>query len=388
MTRLFEVPAIVLGGGINGLGMVRNLGKSGVPVFCVCKTVDPAFFSRYCLKRFLIHSFEEDALRRFLREFSKKETARPVVFSTDDIGTLALSRLQGDIKDDFELVVPRKEAAERLIIKRKFYEFLAENDIPHPQVVIPSDVNDLKRVKKELGYPVFVRPSLSPIFNTLFHKKGFLAYSENELIRFCDLTRKNNIDVIFQEIIQGPDSGIYGIAGYFDKRSRPVALFAYHRLRGWPPVFGNNSLIESVALSTIQSAKETATKCLSQLGYHGVMEAEFKLDPRDNRFKMLEINARSWWQNSFPTKCGLNIIFKAYLDAIGEHSEYSESYLTGLKWINFLTDLPSSILTNEIATKTWVHSLRMIRDEAFFDPRDPIPPMTTPICQISKLLLR
>jgi len=388
VTSRFEVPAIILGGGINGLGLVRNLGKSGVPVFCVCRTVDPVFFSKYCLKRFLIQSFEEDPLRRFLREFSRKETVRPVVFSTDDIGTLALSRLQSDIRDDFELIVPRKEVAERIIIKRKFYEFLAVNDIPHPQVVMPSNFEDLKRVKKELGYPVFVRPSLSPIFNRLFHKKGFLAYSESELIRFFDLTRKQNIDVIFQEIIQGSDNRIYGISGYFDKRSKPMALFAYHRLRGWPPVFGNNSLIESVALPTIQSAKETATKCLSRLGYHGVMEAEFKLDPRDNRFKMLEINARSWWQNSFPTKCGLNIIFKAYLDAIGEHGEYGESYLIGLKWINILNDLPSSILTSEMATKTWVHSLRMIRDEAFFDPRDPIPPMTTLMCQISKLLLR
>ena len=103
------------------------------------------------------------------------------------------------------------------------------------------------------------------------------------------------------------------------------------------------------------------------------MESEFKLDPRDNEFKLIEINARSWWQNYLPTKCGLNIILKAYLDAIGEEVEYSEEYITGIKWINFFNDIRSSISSLDILRKDWINSYKNVRDWALFDIHDPLP---------------
>ena len=41
---------------------------------------------------------------------------------------------------------------------------------------------------------------------------------------------------------------------------------------------------------------------LKKIQFNGLFDAEFKKDPRDGNFKLIEINARSWWQNSFPTK--------------------------------------------------------------------------------------
>jgi predicted ATP-grasp superfamily ATP-dependent carboligase len=132
--------------------------------------------------------------------------------------------------------------------------------------------------------------------------------------------------------------------------------------------------MESIPISGVTSIKETAETYLHQLGYHGIMEAEFKRDPRDGIFKLLEINARSWWQNSFPAKCGINIVFISYLDAIGEEIEYTEDYEAGIKWIYFLNDLRSSIKTsNNMTIKEWASSLHGIKDWAYFSADDPIP---------------
>lgn len=43
MTR-YRNPAIVFGGGVNGLDLVRNLGRNGVDVYCVVDKTDIAFF--------------------------------------------------------------------------------------------------------------------------------------------------------------------------------------------------------------------------------------------------------------------------------------------------------------------------------------------------------
>ena len=384
----FRFPAIVFGGGITGLGIVGNLGRVGVDVYCVVGGVDAVVFSKYCRKHFLIPNFvkRKDLIKSFLNQFSKKHTTPAVVFPTDDLGTLVLSDLQDELKHDYYFIVPERGVAEKLVLKTNFYESLDKNKIPHPRVIIPTCLDDLKAASKELEYPIFVRPSISQYFSELFRKKGFVANSEAELCKYYRLFSKQNIEILFQEIIPGSDKYIFGIAGAFNKKSKPMALFAYHRLRGWPLMFGNNSLIESVAISRLPDLKEIVTEYLENIGYYGIMEAEFKQDPRNGKFKFLEINARSWWQNSFPTKCGLNIILKAYLDAIGEKVEYSEKYALNVKWIDFLSDIRSSIMSKEIVKNSWARSLRGIRDWANLDINDPFPYAARLLCEIRKLV--
>ena len=41
-------PAVVIGGTENGLGVIRNLGRNGVDVYCVLDDKDVAFYSKYC----------------------------------------------------------------------------------------------------------------------------------------------------------------------------------------------------------------------------------------------------------------------------------------------------------------------------------------------------
>jgi predicted ATP-grasp superfamily ATP-dependent carboligase len=371
----FRIPAIVFGGGINGLGIARNLAKEGIEVQCVVEGIDTLVFSKFCRKHFIIPNFRErkDLTKRFFQGFSKENTTRAVVFATDDISTLLLSGLQHEIKDDYYFVVPRLTVAEKLVNKGKFYESLIENKVAHPRVIIPSCIDDVKRESNGLQYPIYIRPSISPDFDKAFRKKGFIANSATELVKYYNLASKHNVDVIFQEIIPGSDKRIYCIAGFFNRESMPLALFAYHRLRGWPNMFGNGSLIESVAISKHPFLKETVIRYLSAILYSGLMDAEFKLDARDGKFKLLEINTRSWWQNSFPTKCGLNIILRAYLDAIGEKAEYSENYATGIRWINLRDDIRSSTLSRAMIRKGWIGSFKRVRDWAFFDIHDPIP---------------
>lgn len=98
---------------------------------------------------------------------------------------------------------------------------------------------------------------------------------------------------MIQEFIPGPASHEYGINAYFDEKNNPRGLLAYRRVRAFPHDFGYGSLIESVALSLIPET-ETGIKYLHELGYHGLADAEFKLDSRDGKFKFLEVNPRVW----------------------------------------------------------------------------------------------
>jgi len=378
----YRNPAIVFGGGINGLGLVRNLGRNGVDVYCVVDKIDTAIYSRYCKKYFIVPHIQEekDILSSFLNKLGKKLTDYALLFSTTDLFCLHLSDLKDELEGTYHVLLPDAEVVRTLVNKREFYQSLSNHKIPCPTTYFPKSIEDVKKISKEIKYPIFIRPSVSQIFGRVFHKKGFLANSSKELMNYYLLSSKFKIDTILQEVISGPAKNIYGVNGYFDRKSLPKALFAYRRLRGWPPMFGNSSLMESIPIPDVTSIKETTETYLHQLGYHGIMDAEFKRDAQHGIFKLLEINARSWWQNSFPTKCGINIAFISYLDAIGKETEYTEDYTVGIKWIHFLNDLRSSIKTsNNMTIKEWISSLHGIKDWAYFSTDDPFPWITNPL---------
>jgi D-aspartate ligase len=229
---------------------------------------------------------------------------------------------------------------------------------------------------------------MSQTFWQLFRKKGFVANSEDELMKYYLLASNHKINVMFQEVIPGlAAKNIFGVEGYFDKNCDPKALFAHCRLRGWPPMFGNTCLRESIPISEVTAPCEVTKNYLSRLGYHGLMEAEWKKDPRNGVFKLLEINARQSMQNSLPTRCGINLVLMAYLDTIGEKLRYADNYEKGIRWIDFVNDLQSVISTNT-AIKDWLVSLKDVREWSSFATDDVKPWITSSVNTIKIMIWR
>jgi len=159
------------------------------------------------------------------------------------------------------------------------------------------------------------------------------------------LAQKYKIDVVIQEIVQGPFENHYAIDGYFDKNSKPVILFVKHLL--WAPtLFDNSNGGVSIPISEVPEMIDVIVKYLTSISYCGLFNALFKRDSRDNISKFLEVNARSWWTNSFPSACGVNIILTAYLEAVGKEVEPLKKYESGMYNIYLLRDLATILSKN------------------------------------------
>ena len=375
---------------MNGLGVIRNLGRNGVDVYCVVNKKDEAIYSRFCKKYYTIPNIQKSKsiLRRFL--VNKKLNNCAVLFPTSDLYSLHLSELKEELEGNYYLPLSSHEIVRTLVDKREFYRSLSECGVPHPITYIPEDTEDVRRISNEIKYPVFIKPSMSQQFSNIFRRKGFVAKSAEELMHYYLLALNHKLEVIFQEVIPGlAAKNIYGIEGYFDKNHDPKAFFAHCRLRGWPPVFGNTCLRESISISDVIVPHTITKNYLQHLKYHGLIEAEWKMDPRNGVFKLLEINARQSMQNSLPARCGINLSLIAYLDSIGKEIEYTEDYETGIKWAFLFDDLRSTIKTSKNMTiKEWVSSLHGIKEWAYFSADDPVPWIINPLFNFSSLLRR
>ncbi|MEX2375127.1 MAG: hypothetical protein WD942_06005, partial [Dehalococcoidia bacterium] len=139
--------------------------------------------------------------------------------------------------------------------------------------------------------------------------------------------------VIAQEYVPGPPSNHYFIDGFIDRTGRVRALLARQRLRMYPPLFGNSTCMKSVALAEAQAAADSVTRLLSAVHYRGMFSAEFKRDPRDGEFKILEVNARAWWYVDFAARCGVDVTSMAYRDALGDEVPEVHDYDVGRRLV-------------------------------------------------------
>jgi len=373
----YENPVVVLGGGLTGLGVERNLGRNGIKVYLALEKKDMAMHSKYCSKYFIIPKIcrHKEKLKAFLDTFAHRHDHPVVVFPTSDISALNLSSMREDGENNnCYFSIPPKDALEILVEKKRFYKSLVSNGVPHPTTLF--DIHEIRERSQEISYPVFLKPSVSQTFHEVFRKKGFVAATEKELLRYLDLAKNSKIDIMIQEIVPGPPTNHVFIDGYIDRNSNLKAIFARRRLRMWPLSFGNSTVCESIPISEATIMKGILVGYLHSIGYTGIFSAEFKRDERSNLCKLLEINARSWWYNSFPTRCGVNIVLMAYLDAIGKDLGCIDDYETSVKLIYLIDDLKASmtLLTKrKFNPREWASCLIGKRDWALFAKDDPRP---------------
>jgi predicted ATP-grasp superfamily ATP-dependent carboligase len=107
----------------------------------------------------------------------------------------------------------------------------------------------------------------------------------------------------------------------------------------FPAEFGNSTLSVTIPLEEVGEAVESLRRLFEGLGYVGLFDAEFKHDHRDGRFKVLEVNARPWWQLELAGACGLDVTHMAYRDALGLPLEPAHGYRLGRVWVHPLRDL-------------------------------------------------
>ena len=102
---------------------------------------------------------------------------------------------------------------------------------------------------------------------------------------------------------------------------------------------------------------------------------EFKQDPRDGQFKLLDVNARTWGFHSLGVPAGVDFAYLLYADQVGRPVERGRAR-AGVGWLRAITDLPTAALDlwdGEIDLRSYWRSLRNTRAESVFCLQDPLP---------------
>lgn len=358
--------AVVIDAGFSGYGVIRSLGKRGIPVIGVDNYHRQfGLYSKYCRSSICPDPKKnEKKFINFLVGLGKSFDSKGILFPTSDSSVYAISKHSDKLNKYYILQTPRFEIIEKLVDKKQFYEVLDQMNMPCPKTFFINNLLQLESISKDIAYPCIIKPT----FSGELQKKAYIFNCKEDLINSINVFK--NKKLVLQDYVRGPS---YGFCGYFNNKSEPIATFCHQRVRVWPYSVGNCCLSKSVYEPTMILL---GTKFLQKIGYQGIFEVEFKKDLRDGEFKFIEVNARPWWQIRLSTRCGVDLPYIAYMDALGIEIEKQHTWKEGVKWINMANDVRSSlkgIHKGELSIKDWINSYRGENEFAVLDIEDPFP---------------
>jgi len=132
-----------------------------------------------------------------------------------------------------------------------------------------------------------------------------------------------------QELVPGGDDTLYTVGSYVARDGSPLGVFSGRKLRQTPPGIGTCRVGEAV---WAQVAVDAALRLLAGFGYFGLSQVEFKRDPRDGKFKLMEINPRLWQWHGLAAACGVDLPRIAYADLVGEKPTKVTMNGEGKRW--------------------------------------------------------
>jgi predicted ATP-grasp superfamily ATP-dependent carboligase len=261
------------------------------------------------------------------------EAERMVLVPCSDGWASAVRALPPELTERFPASIAPLEALHGLIDKGAFAELLRAFDLPHPPTHAITSECDILRLPPALFERAFLKPCSSHEFLRRFDRKAFRIKDRDEALARWREAHAAGLPMVLQEYIPGPPTAHYFVDGFIDRQGEVRARFARRRLRMDPPDFGNSTYMVSVPLEEVEGAVRALDRLLVGIHYRGIFSAEFKLDPRDGEFKMLEVNCRAWWYVGFATDCGVNVCDLAYRDALGMPIESVTRYPAGRRCV-------------------------------------------------------
>lgn len=371
-------PAIVLNLSRNGLGVIRSLGRRGVPVIGVDSHLDgPGAHSRYCRPmRCPDPNVHEEALLDFLIGLAGRLGGKAVVFATSDDYVRFLSKYRTFLEERFLLALPLASVVDVVVDKRRTYEAAQQLGVPVPGFGYVQDADALARLSRQLSYPAVIKTVMSHTGASMIVGKVLRVESAEDLDAWYRRPGSCWNSVVVQEMIPGGDEALWTVGAYLNSESRPLGIFCGHKLRQYPPGFGTCSLGECAWNPRVV---RLGLRLLRGIGYVGPAQVEFKHDSRDGEFKLMEINARTWLWHTLATDGEVDLAYLMYLDQIGEPTATRVLGKPGARWLSLVADTASArryMQGGELSWRAWLCSWRGVQKLDVLSLRDPLPFLT------------
>jgi D-aspartate ligase len=308
-------PAVVLGGDTAALGVVRSLGKGGVPVIVVYKDAwCPPMLSRYA-RAFVVSALSGPALVDGLLALRMRFDVRPVLLLATEEPVHTISKNRERLEEGFRIRLPEHSTVCELLHKSGFQHFAEQHGFPVPRAIMVHEEKDLGGLAR-IRFPAVIKPGAKEYICEKTPRACRVS-SREQAEAICREILPTTPDLIVQEWIEGAEDDVYFCLQYRGEGGVTVSSFTGRKLRCWPPQTGSTA--SCMAAPELEPVLEPLTTAFfDKARFVGMCSMEFKRDRRTGGFLMIEPTVgRTDYQEEVASLHGVNIPLAAYRYELG-----------------------------------------------------------------------
>jgi D-aspartate ligase len=302
-----------------GLHAIRSMGRVGVPAYAMTEgRLTPVALSRYLTAAVVSptsHADSDEVLLDTLVRVGRQIGRRSIALPTDDEASILVAEHRAELDEWF--VIPEVPAGlPRMVAsKRGLVESCSAHGVPAPAAAFPTTLDDVAEFAARVTFPVVVK-NVTPWLRWTAPAVGssLLVRTGAELLALAR-TWAAPMDAILQEYIPSDGTNDWIYQGYFDAASRCRVGFTGVKYRSWPPGFGVATYGRA---RSNEALRALAAGFATRLGYRGPVDMDWRYDPRDGQYKLLDFNPRIGANFSmFETDAGIDVVRAMHLDLTG-----------------------------------------------------------------------
>ncbi|UXS41974.1 polysaccharide deacetylase family protein [Agrobacterium tumefaciens] len=369
------IPGVVIVGGAHGtLALARSLGALNVPVYYLTHDSPLPGWSRFVRETIRWAGPHDAGALPFLRQMADKHGLKGCLLVPSGDGEVQLvAQHREELSSLYKIILPDWTALQWLCEKPLLYQRAAELGVSIPRTYALASAADIDTL--DILFPVILKPNMGGGDTTIARAKVIRADDRHALkTAFADASEEIGAgNVVVQELIPGGGESQFSYAALW-LNGEPVAEFTARRARQYPVDFGYTST--SVEVVDNGQAVDAARKILKSAGHSGLVEAEFKLDGRDGKLKLLDVNPRPWSWFGLCSAAGIDLGALLWRVANGEPVGQPLNARQGVSWSYLVRDAVAAFTLarrGQAKIGDYFASLRNIRSWAAFAPNDPLP---------------
>jgi D-aspartate ligase len=307
--------AVVLGGYVNGYSIIQELHSSGVNDLVLIEYGDQLAGKSNKLKQVIPIAKTKESLLKALQKLHESYEFL-VLFPSDDLQLELLKKIEVEIKEFCFLPFNSKNIIQSL---DKYYQYEAceRLGVPYPKTLNVESVEQFKSAKNLL-FPLLIKPNTRKdlevdIFRNLQIKSP--EELEKQTSQF-EYYFEKGLTFLISEIVPGNTNGtIHTYVAYISKSKQILNSWIGQKLTQFPDDYGVFSSGSNQSHNVVESQGRALVE---GMGLEGIVQPEFKYDPRDDKYKLMEINLRSMMWHRVGNLSGVKLQYSQWLDATNQ----------------------------------------------------------------------
>lgn len=365
---------VILGGAHGALTLARSLGNAGIAARYVSNDSPLAAWSRHVgkMQPWPGADSPQQAVP-FLLDFARTyDLQDALLVPAGDAEVRLVSQFKRELSAVFRIMLPGWEHLQWLCDKPFLYRRAAELGLSVPKTYALLSVDQALVLEPE--FPLVLKPNMGGGNSALARAKIVRADDRETFIRtFSENADKTGAEnIVVQQLIPGGGECQFSYAALWSG-GHPVAEFCARRGRQYPVDFGfTSTFVETVDMPEMIAASRTL---LQSARFEGLVEIEFKRDPRNGLLNILDVNPRPWSWFGLCAAAGIDL-GRTMWDVASGRAPSSPAAPRRAAWMYLARDMIAAAISmarGELKPADYIASFRHVRAWAAFSMRDPLP---------------